>query len=67
MADKSIVVDIHPDGSVKIEAEGYKDNTCLKATEDLEKALGVVKNRTKKPEALRAPQIGIGGVTVGKK
>jgi hypothetical protein len=63
--EKRIVVDCNPDGSVKIEAEGYKDSACLKATEEVEKALGVVKNRTKKPEALRAPA-GT-GLTVGKK
>lgn len=64
--EKRIIVDVAKDGSVKIEADGYKDNTCLKATEDLEKSLGIVTNRTKKAEALRVP-VGAGGVTVGKK
>jgi 3-deoxy-D-manno-octulosonate 8-phosphate phosphatase KdsC-like HAD superfamily phosphatase len=57
----------NPDGSLKMEAEGYADATCLKATEELEKELGIVTNRTKKPEALRAPTVGIKGVTIGKK
>lgn len=65
-SQKRIIVDIAPDGSVKIEADGYKDSTCLKATEDLEKALGVVTNRTKKAEALRAP-VGAGTIKVGGK
>ena len=64
---KQLSIDIFPDGSVKIEAEGYKDSTCLKATEDLEKALGTVKNRVKKTEALRMPVGANATVKVGGK
>lgn len=47
---KEIIVDITPDGKVKIEAVGYSGNACEKATAAIEAALGVVKSRKRKPE-----------------
>ncbi|MDB6017689.1 MAG: hypothetical protein JWR19_2178 [Pedosphaera sp.] len=47
---KTITVEIDANGQVTIEAAGFKGNACEKATEALEKALGVPSNRKKKPE-----------------
>lgn len=48
---ESIEITLNPDGTVKIEAQGYKGNTCEQATAFLEEALGMSKtNRRKKPE-----------------
>lgn len=47
---KQIKVTVNEDGSLEIEAVGYKGSDCTKATEALERALGVVKKRTPKPE-----------------
>ena len=41
---------IEKDGSVKIEAIGYKGKACLIDTQAFEEALGKVANRTAKPE-----------------
>ncbi len=38
-------------GSVKVEAEGFEGLSCLEATQPIEKALGVVGDRTFKDEA----------------
>jgi Protein of unknown function (DUF2997) len=50
MARKTIEVVIAPDGSLKIEALGFKGADCEKATAFLEKALGRVSGKSKKPE-----------------
>ena len=56
--EKMITVDVGPDGSSKIEAHGFEDNSCLKATKSLEEALGVVEgDRKMKPEGLKSPDI----------
>lgn len=47
---RSIVVEISPDGGLKIEAVGFKGNACEKATAALEKAMGLPGKKTKKPE-----------------
>ena len=47
---KSIVVNVSDTGEVKIEAIGFKGASCEKATAAIEKALGVVKSKTKKPD-----------------
>jgi hypothetical protein len=49
---KSIVIDITPAGSVKIEANGFNGVGCAKATEMIEVAIGGVgaKKSKKKPE-----------------
>lgn len=45
---KSIVMEIAPDGTVKIEAVGYKGCGCAEATKALEEAMGKATQRTKK-------------------
>lgn len=49
---KSIVIDISPAGSVKIDAQGFNGVGCAKATEMIEVAIGGagVKKKTPKPE-----------------
>lgn len=42
MADQRIEVLIGPDGSVKIEAQGFAGSACEQATKALEDALGRV-------------------------
>ena len=49
---KEIIVDIAPDGSVKIEGNNFVGAECTKATAFLEKALGVAGASTKKREYL---------------
>lgn len=39
MAQRKIVVSIAPDGDVKIDAQGFKGNSCTLATRDLEMVL----------------------------
>lgn len=55
--EKYIELTILPDGSTKLEAVGFPDGSCLKETEDLEKALGKVTKRTLKTEASKKPTI----------
>ena len=59
---KTIEVIIGPDGSLKIDAVGFQGADCEKATAFLEKALGQVKGRQKKPayhqRASRQQQVG---------
>lgn len=47
---KQIAIEFRPDGTVKIEASGFTGQACEKFTAELEKELGTVKSRTKKPE-----------------
>jgi len=47
---KTIEVIVGTDGTIKIDAVGFKGADCEKATAFLEKALGSVKGRQKKPE-----------------
>lgn len=47
---KTITVNIDVTGEVKIEATGFKGSACTKATEEIERALGTVGKRNKKPE-----------------
>ena len=61
MGRETIIVDIDPKGGVNIEADGFKDATCLKATENLEKAFGGnVAERKKKAEAHITPKLTTG-------
>jgi len=50
---KAIEVIIGPDGSLKIDAVGFQGTDCEKATAFLEKSLGHVAARQKKPEHYR--------------
>jgi hypothetical protein len=53
---RSIELIVQPDGSLKIDAVGFKGAYCEKATAFLEKALGQVKKMAKKPEYYRQAQ-----------
>lgn len=48
--DKQVIIQVSPDGEIKIDAVGFKGQACKKATAALEKALGQVKSSTPKPE-----------------
>lgn len=45
-----IIVTIKTDGSTEIEGQNFKGNSCAKATEAIEAALGKVKSKKLKPE-----------------
>ena len=47
---KTIEVVVDTGGGIKIDAVGFKGADCEKATAFLEKALGTVKGKTRKPE-----------------
>ena len=53
---KTIEVIVRTDGTLKIDALGFSGPDCEKATAFLEKALGNVKGRSKKPEHWRKAQ-----------
>ncbi len=53
---KTIEVIVQPDGQLKIDAVGFKGADCEKATAFLEKALGQVKGKARKPEYYRQNQ-----------
>lgn len=62
---RTIKVTITNDGDTKLDAQGYKGKSCLKATEELEIALGgQVKKREDKPEMNQPPDI-LDRTTVG--
>jgi len=48
-----IIIDILPDGEVKMEGNGYQGKSCDEAMAAFEKALGVVTNRKNKPDYFR--------------
>ena len=50
MAKKSIEVVIEPGGGLRIEAMGFEGPDCEKATAFLEKALGRITEKRRKPE-----------------
>lgn len=55
--ERMITVDVDKKGGTKIEAHGFEDNTCLKATKSIEEALGAVEDRSTKPEGLKSPDL----------
>ena len=55
--EKMITIDFDKKGGSKIEAHGFDDNTCLKATKSVEEALGVVSDQKLKPEGLKSPSL----------
>lgn len=57
MKEISIEVIIDSKGNVKTEAKGFVGGECLKATKNLEEALGKVENRKMKPEAAKQRSI----------
>lgn len=48
---KQIKVSISPDGEVAVEASGFSNNSCKKATKPIEEALGMANGVKNKPEA----------------
>ena len=64
--EKKIIIEVDDKGGTKIEAVGFPDNTCLKATKSVEEALGVVQDQKLKPEASVKPSISQ-GLSVGSK
>ena len=53
---KTIEVVVGTQGDIKIDAVGFKGADCERATAFLERALGTVKARRKKPEYHRQAQ-----------
>ncbi len=49
---RTIEIIVSPKGDISIDAIGFKGPDCERATRALEEALGVVQQRTKKPEYL---------------
>ena len=49
-----IIIDFLPDGQVNMEGKGFQGKSCDEAMRVFEKALGVVTDRTNKPEFFRA-------------
>lgn len=47
---RSIEIVIAPDGTLSVDAVGFKGADCEQATKFLEEALGIVNHRAKKPE-----------------
>lgn len=47
---KSIEITCKADGTIQVEAIGFKGKGCQQATADFEKALGQVTSDNKKPE-----------------
>ena len=43
---QEIEFSINPDGSVEIAVKGAKGQSCTKLTQEIEEALGIVRNRT---------------------
>lgn len=48
--DKHVIIQVSPDGEVKIDAVNFRGNSCEKATAALVKAMGQVTSSSKKPE-----------------
>lgn len=67
LSEKTIIITIDKKGGSKIEAQGFDDSTCLKATKSVEEALGIVQDKQLKPEGhVEADEIGQ-GLYVGSK
>lgn len=47
---KTVEVIVSTTGDIQIDAVGFKGTACEKATKFLEQALGVVRQKAKKPE-----------------
>lgn len=50
MAEEKIIISFDESGGSSIEVQGVKGRKCLALTEDLERALGKVEERKRKPE-----------------
>lgn len=58
MTTQEIIISFSEDGTPSIEVKGVKGPSCLKLTEDLERVLGAVENRQKKPEFRQQTETG---------
>lgn len=47
---RKILVRINPSGDITVEAEGFHGKGCEAATKAIEKALGKISSRTRKPD-----------------
>ncbi len=47
---RELIIEIGPDGEVKIKTEGFKGTECEEELKPIEKALGEVKSRTRTSE-----------------
>ena len=54
---KKVIVVVDRFGEVKIDAQGFTGVECEKATLELEKALGLVEKRQRKPEYHKKPRV----------
>ena len=63
---KTILVDIAPDGSTQIETRGFVGTECLKETADLERKLGAKISDAPTPEAFKAPMASANKQTAGR-
>ena len=54
---RSVEVCVAPDGSIQIDAVGFKGTDCEAATKFLEDALGVAGQRQRKPEYHQRAQV----------
>jgi len=53
---RRIHVRVSPNGDIAVEAQGYQGKGCEAATKAIEKALGTVRERTRKPDYWRQSQ-----------
>jgi len=58
MTHRTIEVIVNPSGELTIEAMGFAGADCEKATAFLEKALGAINMKRKKPEYYQCNKIG---------
>lgn len=54
---QDIIIDIEPDGKIKIEAQGFEGPECKQLTAEIEKALGEVTTVKEKPEYRRGRMV----------
>ncbi len=52
---KELIIEISPDGNLKIKTEGFKGAECEEELKPIEKALGEVTERVKTSEYYQAP------------
>lgn len=54
---EEILIDIGPNGDVKVEGVGIKGPDCVKLTAEIEAAIGSVQKRAQKAEFHQRPEI----------
>jgi len=55
-APRRIIVRVSPSGDLTVEADGFLGKGCEAATRAIERALGSVRQRARKPDFWRQPQ-----------